>query len=63
MHADCSAVREAAGGVLNGHWAGLSKLNSVRDIEVDVILGELGNRTAVAIYWPSAYRTLMLRYP
>ena len=42
---------------------GLSKLNSVRNIEVDVLLGELGNRTAVAIYWPSAYRTLMLRYP
>ena len=37
--------------------------NSTAFVEVDVLLGELGNRTAVAIYWPSAYRTLMLRYP
>src|SRR6202051_2632995 len=33
--------------------------NSTAFVEVDVILGELGNRTAVAIYWPSAYRTLV----
>jgi hypothetical protein len=30
--------------------------NSTAFVEVDVILGELGNRTADAIYWPSAYR-------
>ena len=36
---------------------GLSKLNSVAYAEVDVLLGELGYRTAVAIDGPSAYRS------
>ena len=30
--------------------------NSTAFVEVDVVLGELGNRTAEAIDWPSAYR-------
>ena len=33
-----------------------SKLNSVVDVEVDVVLGELNNRTAEAINGFSAYR-------
>ena len=37
--------------------AGLSKLNSVRDVEVDVDLGELGSRTAGAINEPSSHRS------
>jgi hypothetical protein len=32
-----------------GPLAGLSKLNSMRDIEVDVVLGEPGSPTAEAI--------------
>ena len=36
--------------------AGLSKLNSMRDIEVDVILGELNGLTAETIKGFSAYR-------
>jgi len=39
-----------------GPRAGLSKLNSVVDVEVDVVLGELNNRTAEAIDGFSAYR-------
>ena len=39
--------------------AGLSKLNSMRDIEVDVLLGELNSRTAEAIDGFSAYRQEM----
>jgi hypothetical protein len=38
----------------------LSKLNSVRDIEVDVVLGELGVLTAKnAIEGPSAYHHVL----
>jgi hypothetical protein len=51
VHADRSALREKPA---DGS-AGLSKLNSVRDIEVDVILGVLGVLTACAIEGPSAY--------
>ncbi len=36
--------------------AGLSKLNSVRNIEVDVVLGEPGSPTAETIKGPGAYR-------
>jgi hypothetical protein len=43
--------------------AGLSKLNSVRNIEVDVILGELNSLTACAIEGFSAYRSQELRIP
>ena len=43
--------------------AGLSKLNSVRNIEVDVILGELNGLTACAIEGFSAYRSQELRIP
>jgi len=31
--------------------------NSTAFVEVDVVLGELGNRTAETIYWPSAYQS------
>ncbi len=55
VHADCSAVQETPPLPLSGR-AGLSKLNSVRNIEVDILLGELGVLTAKsAIKGPSAY--------
>src|SRR5881398_3034825 len=38
-----------------GPRAGLSKLSSERDVEVDMLLGELGVLTAEAIEGPSAY--------
>jgi hypothetical protein len=37
-------------------WAGLSKLNSVRNIEVDVVLGVPAVPTAEAIQGSGAYR-------
>jgi len=40
-----------------GPLAGLSKLNSMRDIEVDIVLGELNGLTAEAIEGFSAYRS------
>ena len=45
-----------------GHAAGLSKLNSV-SIEVDVLLGELGNRTAETIELAERLPGRVLRYP
>jgi hypothetical protein len=47
---DVRPTREA------GPQAGLSKLNSVH-VEVDVDLGELGNRTVETIYEPSSHRS------
>ena len=43
--------------------AGLSKLNSVRNIEVDVISRRAGCLTAEAIKGAGAYRSQELRIP
>ena len=62
MHADYSAVQEMPPLPLSGR-AGLSKLNSVRDIEVDVLLGELNNLTTEVIEGFSAYRSKSSGFP
>jgi hypothetical protein len=40
-----------------GPRAGLSKLNSMRDIEVDIVLGEPTSRTDESINGAGAYRS------
>jgi hypothetical protein len=44
-------------------WAGLSKLNSMRDIEVDVVLGEPSVLTEAIPSKGSAPTTVYRRYP
>ena len=53
---DIRRPMRAAGSAVKRTEPGLSKLNSVRNIEVDILLGELGVLTAKsAIKGPSAY--------